>query len=65
MLGQIDRYIKQAVVDKNSLIASSALVSANQMVNEAPKDTSIVRRWVNEDPLVLSTAASRWCSRRC
>ena len=47
MLGQIDRYIKQAVVDRNSLIASSALVSANQMVNEAPK-RDIVRRWVNE-----------------
>ena len=28
MLGQIERYIKQAIVDKNSMVASAALVSA-------------------------------------
>jgi len=47
MLGQIERYIKQAVVDRNSLISSSALLSANQMVNDSAK-RDVVRRWVNE-----------------
>ena len=28
MLGQIERYIKQAIVDKNAMVASAALVSA-------------------------------------
>lgn len=32
MLGQIERYIKQAVVDRNSVVASSALVSGIHMM---------------------------------
>lgn len=55
MLNQIERYIKQAVVDKSPLIASSALVSAKQLLN--PKEAhgridkqrrDIIKRWANE-----------------
>uniref|UniRef100_A0A7S3LLT2 Coatomer subunit gamma n=1 Tax=Aplanochytrium stocchinoi TaxID=215587 RepID=A0A7S3LLT2_9STRA len=47
MLGQIDRYIRQAVVDRNALVSSSALISGNQMAVD-PQKREIVRRWVNE-----------------
>ncbi len=46
-LGQIERYIKQAVVDRNLQVSSCALVSGNQMVAD-PLKRDIVRRWVNE-----------------
>jgi coatomer protein complex subunit gamma len=29
MLGAIERYVKQAIVDKNSMVSSSALVAGN------------------------------------
>ena len=45
MLGAIERYIKQAIVDKNALVASSALVSGIHLMKTSP---GIVRRWVNE-----------------
>jgi coatomer protein complex subunit gamma len=45
MLGAIERYIKQAIVDKNALVASSALVSGIHLMKTSG---SIVRRWVNE-----------------
>jgi coatomer protein complex subunit gamma len=45
MLGAIERYIKQAIVDKNALVASSALVSGIHLMKGSP---GIVRRWVNE-----------------
>ena len=48
MLGQIERYVKQAIVDRNCLVASSALVSGNQMCLESPAKRDIVRRWLNE-----------------
>lgn len=45
MLGAIERYIKQAIVDSNQLVASSALVSGIHLMKTNP---DIVRRWVNE-----------------
>ena len=45
MLGAIERYIKQAIVDKNTMVASSALVSGCRLFKTAP---DVVRRWVNE-----------------
>jgi len=47
ILGQIDRYIKQAVVDRNPLVSASALICGNAMVAE-PEKREVVRRWVNE-----------------
>ncbi|RLN91355.1 hypothetical protein BBJ28_00021583 [Nothophytophthora sp. Chile5] len=45
MLNAIERYIKQAIVDRNALVASSALVSGIHLIKNNPE---IVRRWVNE-----------------
>ncbi|TDH65130.1 uncharacterized protein CCR75_000650 [Bremia lactucae] len=45
MLNAIERYIKQAIVDRNALVASSALVSGIHLMKSNPE---IVRRWVNE-----------------
>eukprot|EP00614_Pseudopedinella_elastica_P025042 CAMPEP_0172623630 /NCGR_PEP_ID=MMETSP1068-20121228/130491_1 /TAXON_ID=35684 /ORGANISM="Pseudopedinella elastica, Strain CCMP716" /LENGTH=948 /DNA_ID=CAMNT_0013432273 /DNA_START=44 /DNA_END=2890 /DNA_ORIENTATION=- len=45
MLGAIERYIKQAIVDKNTLVASAALVSGTHLMRVGPE---VVRRWTNE-----------------
>lgn len=45
MLGAIERYLKQAIVDRNSLVSSSALVSGILLYKISPE---VVRRWVNE-----------------
>ncbi|CAM9871415.1 unnamed protein product, partial [Chrysoparadoxa australica] len=45
MLGAIERYIKQAIVDRNALVASSALVSGLALHKVS---SDVVRRWVNE-----------------
>eukprot|EP00232_Nephroselmis_pyriformis_P001344 CAMPEP_0182909478 /NCGR_PEP_ID=MMETSP0034_2-20130328/35771_1 /TAXON_ID=156128 /ORGANISM="Nephroselmis pyriformis, Strain CCMP717" /LENGTH=896 /DNA_ID=CAMNT_0025045735 /DNA_START=14 /DNA_END=2704 /DNA_ORIENTATION=- len=45
LLMQIERYIKQAVVDKNNVVASAALVSGMHLLAIAPE---IVKRWSNE-----------------
>uniref|UniRef100_A0A7S1GAC4 Coatomer subunit gamma n=1 Tax=Bicosoecida sp. CB-2014 TaxID=1486930 RepID=A0A7S1GAC4_9STRA len=45
MLGQNERYIKQAIVDKHDLVASSALVAGLHLFAENP---DIVRHWVSE-----------------
>lgn len=45
MLGAIERYIKQAIVDRNAFVASSALMSGLRLFKTCP---DIVRRWINE-----------------
>jgi coatomer protein complex subunit gamma len=45
MLGAIERYVKQAIVDKNSMVSSSALVAGAHLIRGSP---DVVRRWVNE-----------------
>lgn len=45
LLGQIERYLKQAVVDKNPVVASAALVSGIHLLQSNPE---IVKRWSNE-----------------
>lgn len=45
MLGSVERYIKQAIVDKNPLVSSSALISGIHLFRKSP---DIIRRWVNE-----------------
>ena len=45
MLSAIERYLKQAIVDKNAFVASSALMSGLRLFIPCP---DVVRRWINE-----------------
>lgn len=45
MLGAIERYLKQAIVDRNAFVASSALMAGARLFKTSPE---VVRRWVNE-----------------
>lgn len=45
MLTNIERYLKQAIVDKQPLVASAALVAGMKLMKTSPE---VVRRWVNE-----------------
>ena len=45
LLGQIERYLKQAVVDKNAVVSSAALVSGIHLLGV---NADVVRRWSNE-----------------
>nr|CAB3501492.1 unnamed protein product [Digitaria exilis] len=45
LLTQIERYLKQAIVDKNPAVASAALVSGIHLAQANPE---IVKRWSNE-----------------
>ncbi|KAG9440964.1 hypothetical protein H6P81_021129 [Aristolochia fimbriata] len=45
LLTQIERYLKQAVVDKNPVVSSAALVSGIHLLQTNP---DIVRRWISE-----------------
>mmetsp|Transcript_12784 Transcript_12784/g.38564 ORF Transcript_12784/g.38564 Transcript_12784/m.38564 type:complete len:901 (+) Transcript_12784:224-2926(+) len=54
MLGAIERYLKQAIVDKNAMVASSALVAGLHLVITS---ADVVRRWVNEVQEALHCSA--------
>lgn len=45
MLGQVERNIKQCIVDKEPYVASCALVSGIHLIHRSP---DIVKRWVSE-----------------
>lgn len=45
MLQAIERYMKQAIVDKNCGVSSAALVSSLHLMSVSP---DVVKRWVNE-----------------
>ena len=45
MLQSIERYMKQAIVDKNPSVSSAALVSSLHLMKQGPE---VVKRWVNE-----------------
>lgn len=45
MLGAIERYLKQAIVDRNAFVASSALMAGLRLFQTCPE---VVRRWINE-----------------
>ena len=45
MLGQLERFLKQAIIDRQAVIASAALVAAIKMFRFSPE---IIRRWINE-----------------
>lgn len=44
-IGQIERYLKQAVVDKSPLVSSAALVSGMHLLQN---NAELVKRWYNE-----------------
>jgi coatomer subunit gamma len=46
MVQQIERYLKQEIVDRNPVVASAALVSGQYLILHNKGD--VVRRWVNE-----------------
>lgn len=46
IIQQVERYLKQEIVDRNPVVASSALVSGQQLINHGKGES--VRRWVNE-----------------
>ncbi|KAL1544253.1 coatomer subunit gamma-2-like [Salvia divinorum] len=47
LLTQIERYLKQAIVDKNPVVASAALVSGIHLL-QSQTTPEIVKRWSNE-----------------
>eukprot|EP00542_Grammatophora_oceanica_P018219 CAMPEP_0194047586 /NCGR_PEP_ID=MMETSP0009_2-20130614/25057_1 /TAXON_ID=210454 /ORGANISM="Grammatophora oceanica, Strain CCMP 410" /LENGTH=953 /DNA_ID=CAMNT_0038693247 /DNA_START=35 /DNA_END=2896 /DNA_ORIENTATION=+ len=48
MLGAIERYVKQAIVDSSGQVSSSALVSASHLFTTSPECAAVVRRWISE-----------------
>ena len=54
MLGAIERYVKQAIVDKSPIVAQSALVSAQHLFLQSAENASIVRRWLNEIQMTVN-----------
>uniref|UniRef100_A0A1I8AV09 Adaptin_N domain-containing protein n=1 Tax=Steinernema glaseri TaxID=37863 RepID=A0A1I8AV09_9BILA len=51
MLQAIERYMKQAIVDKSAAVASAALVSSLHLLKQS---SEIIRRWANEIQVVVS-----------
>jgi coatomer subunit gamma len=52
MLQAIERYMKQAIVDRNASVSSAALVSSLHMTRFAG---DVVKRWVNEAQEAINT----------
>jgi coatomer protein complex subunit gamma len=48
MLGAIERYVKQAIVDASGQVSSSALISASHLFASNPDCAAVVRRWISE-----------------
>eukprot|EP00560_Eucampia_antarctica_P007195 CAMPEP_0197826538 /NCGR_PEP_ID=MMETSP1437-20131217/3478_1 /TAXON_ID=49252 ORGANISM="Eucampia antarctica, Strain CCMP1452" /NCGR_SAMPLE_ID=MMETSP1437 /ASSEMBLY_ACC=CAM_ASM_001096 /LENGTH=953 /DNA_ID=CAMNT_0043427015 /DNA_START=155 /DNA_END=3016 /DNA_ORIENTATION=- len=48
MLGAIERYVKQAVVDSSAQVSSAALISSIQLFHKSPENAAIVKRWISE-----------------
>ena len=48
MLGAIERYVKQAIVDSSGQVSSSALVSASHLFVSSQECAAVVRRWISE-----------------
>jgi len=56
MLGAIERYVKQAIVDASGQVSSSALVSATHLFNSSPECAAVVRRWISETQEATSSS---------
>eukprot|EP00054_Salpingoeca_dolichothecata_P036912 m.9153 g.9153 ORF g.9153 m.9153 type:complete len:869 (-) comp7141_c0_seq1:143-2749(-) len=54
MLAGIERYLKQAVVDRNPTVASAALVSSLHLMKD---NYDVVKRWVNEIQQALNSSS--------
>ena len=52
MLQAIERYMKQAIVDKSPAVSSAALVSSLHLFKSAPE---VIKRWVNEAQEALNS----------
>jgi len=52
LLAQIERHLKQALVDRNCFVAASALVSGVRLM---PVNGEVVKRWVNEVQTALQS----------
>lgn len=48
MLGAIERYVKQAVVDSSGQVSSAALVSSIHLFDNAAENAVVVKRWIGE-----------------
>jgi len=48
MLGAIERYVKQAIVDSSGQVSSAALVSSLHLFENAPENAVVVKRWIGE-----------------
>lgn len=48
MLGAIERYVKQALVDSSGQVSSAALVSATHLFERNEESAAIVKRWISE-----------------
>ena len=58
MLGSIERYIKQAIVDNDTRVRNAALVAASHLFSQSSDNATLVRRWVGEVQEVLETKQS-------
>eukprot|EP00211_Chloroparvula_japonica_P005089 CAMPEP_0119121846 /NCGR_PEP_ID=MMETSP1310-20130426/2284_1 /TAXON_ID=464262 /ORGANISM="Genus nov. species nov., Strain RCC2339" /LENGTH=885 /DNA_ID=CAMNT_0007111427 /DNA_START=147 /DNA_END=2804 /DNA_ORIENTATION=- len=47
LLGQGERHLKQAIMDREAVVSSAALVSGIHLLKHAP-NVELVKRWVNE-----------------
>ena len=48
MLGAIERYVKQAIVDSSGQVSSAALVSSLHLFDKASENAVVVKRWISE-----------------
>ncbi len=48
MLGAIERYVKQAVVDSSGQVSSAALVSSLHLFAQAQENAVVIKRWISE-----------------
>lgn len=56
MLGAIERYVKQAVVDSSGQVSSSALISASHLFQANQECAAVVRRWISETTEATSSS---------
>ncbi|KAL7464508.1 hypothetical protein ACHAXS_004837 [Conticribra weissflogii] len=62
MLGAIERYMKQAIVDKDAMVRNAALVASSHLFDMCGDNAAIVRRWIGE---VQEAMMKRTNGRRC
>lgn len=48
MLGAIERYVKQAIVDSSGQVSSGAMVSALHLYSQSPENAVVIKRWISE-----------------